>query len=526
MKYKDLVLEARKKTLKLTLEQQREILKIYEDTIRGLAEVAEKSGEKSLNKRWVTDYMKQVKAARDSLHRQLNEGIRKSIEQAGKNAVGPDLELFKMAQRKAGIDLGNHFTEMFSQVPHNVLGWILKGDLYRDGKGLSERIWNYTNDFEKDIDYILKRGIAEKKSAVELAKDLETFVKPESRRPWDWGNVYPKLRTKQVDYNAQRLARTSITHAHRESQYESAKRNPFVDAIHWELSGEHYARQVARWGEDECDVYASQNWYGLGVGNFPVDEVPISHPQCLCVTYPVISKSFDQIADELKAWVQGENPELDEFFETLGRARPEGAKDDIIKLAKEYKDRLNQHPREIKIEMDDIYKEYYRANLNRQHIYAAEAYQGTSYRTINNFLRGKYEYLDEEHTRVINDLKECITKVELKEDVIVVRGTTTSWLKGITWDELEAGDVLTEDAFMSTSLSNRIAESFAERKRDRAIIAELKANKGTKALFVDTAVNDAWESELLFKPGARVIVEEKWVDSDGIKRLKGMVVSE
>lgn len=317
MKYKDLVLEARKKTLKLTLEQQREILKIYEDTIRGLAEVAEKSGEKSLNKRWATDYMKQVKATRDSLYRQLDEGIRESIEQAGKNAVGPDLELFKRAQRKAGIDLGDHFTEMFSQVPHDVLGWILKGDLYRDGKGLSERIWNYANDFEKDIDYILKRGIAEKKSAVELAKDLEVFVKPESRRPWDWGNVYPRLRTKQVDYSAQRLARTSITHAHRESQYESARRNPFVDAIHWELSGEHYARQVARWGEDECDEYANQNWYGLGVGNFPVDEVPMSHPQCLCITYPVITKSFDGIVDELLAWEEGLNPELEAWFENI-----------------------------------------------------------------------------------------------------------------------------------------------------------------------------------------------------------------
>jgi hypothetical protein len=244
------------------------------------------------------------------------------------------------------------------------------------------------------------------------------------------------------------------------------------------------------------------------------------------VTYPVISKSFEQIADELKAWEKGENPELDEFFNTLGQARTKGTKNGIIKVTKEYKDRLNKSPREIKTEMDDIYKEYYKTSLAWKHIYAVDAYQKTSYIPINNYLRGKNDYLDEKYMQILNDLRGAATKVELKEDIIVVRGTSSSWLKGITWDELEVGDALTEDAFMSTSLSNRVAESFANRKRDRAIIAELKVNKGTKALFIDTAVNADWESELLFKPGTKVIVEEKWVDNNGVKRLKGMVVSE
>lgn len=326
--YTKLVMEARKKSLKLTLEQQKEIIGIYEGAIEGLADKARKAKRGSLTERWATDYLKQVETAKFDLQRQLNRSIRESIKQAGKNAVEPDLELFKRAQQAAGIDLGDHFTDMFSQVPNGVLASILRGNLYRDGKGLSERIWNHTNELGQDIDYIIKRAIVEKKSAYELAKDLEHFMKPEYARPWDWGKVYPQLRTKQIDYNAQRLARTSITHAHRESQYRSAENNPFVESIHWELSSEHYARQVSRWGPDECDDYAEQDDYGLGVGNFPIGKVPMSHPQCLCVTYPVVTKSLEQVADELKAWEQGNNPELDKFFGIRGK----GEQDDIIKV--------------------------------------------------------------------------------------------------------------------------------------------------------------------------------------------------
>jgi hypothetical protein len=313
--YEELIKKARKDLLKLTLQQQREIVNIYEGAVDELSDRAKSAKDKSLSQRWALDYMEAVKEARDVLKRNLQRSITQNVKAAGQYATNVDLQLFVQAQALAGIDLGPHFTDMFSTVPDGVLESIIKGDLYRDGKGLSERIWRTSSRFGNDIDYIIKRGIAEKKSAVELAKDLEWYVKPESQRPWSWGKVYPNLRTRQVDYNAQRLARTSITHGYRESQYRSAQRNPFVEAIHWELSGQHYIRQVKHWGPDECDDYATQDDYGLGTGNFPKDKVPLSHPQCLCVTWPVIPKSTEQVADELRDWMRGGfNPKLDEWY--------------------------------------------------------------------------------------------------------------------------------------------------------------------------------------------------------------------
>lgn len=303
--YEDLIKQSRRNFLKLTLEQQKEIAAIYQTAIEELTSKAASAKKKSLTKRWTLDYIKLLKKEQKKLQQNITKSIIEGIKAAGQYSILVDLQIFAMAQERAGIDLGPHFSEMFSSVPDEVLESILRGDLYRDGRGLSERIWRVTNDFGQDIDYIIKRGIAEKKSATDLAKDLEQYIKPASKRPSNWGIVYPNLRTKQVDYNAQRLARTSITHGYREAQYRSAQRNPFVEAIHWELSSQHYARQIVRWGPDECDDYAEQNRYGLGVGNFPVYSVPLSHPQCLCVTYPVIPDSLDKITERLKKWAKG-----------------------------------------------------------------------------------------------------------------------------------------------------------------------------------------------------------------------------
>lgn len=319
--YQQLIKEGRRKLLLTSIGVQGEILEIYEDVIEELATRAQQAKDKSLTERWLKDYIeKGLRPAQRELARQLDESIRSAMMTAGSAGSNFSLQVFSQAMNLAEIDLGPHFTDMFSTVPELALRAIINGGLYKDGRGLSQRIWFATNNFARDIDYMLKKGIAAKKSAIELARDLETFVKPGAQRPWSWGKVYPNLRSRQVDYNAQRLARTSITHAFRESQYESARRNPFAEAIHWELSDQHYERQIKHYGPDECDDYANQNWYGLGKGNFPKDEVPLSHPQCLCHTYPVVAKSLDQIARELQDWLDGgSNPVLDEWYWKYGQ---------------------------------------------------------------------------------------------------------------------------------------------------------------------------------------------------------------
>ena len=174
--YVQLVKQARRRMLSITWEQQREILHIYEGAIMDLAEQVANVSETTLDSRWRADYLeKTLRPVQRELIKQLKDGITDAMQRAGAAAVQPDIELFERVLEKASLDLGPHFTEMFSAAPNEALQWILRGDLYRDGKGLSERIWRTSSDFGQTIDYILKRGIAEKKSAVKLAETWSSF---------------------------------------------------------------------------------------------------------------------------------------------------------------------------------------------------------------------------------------------------------------------------------------------------------------------------------------------------------------
>lgn len=106
--------------------------------------------------------------------------------------------------------------------------------------------------------------------------------------------------------------------------------------MHQKLSPGHGARQVDRLGEDECDDYANNDYYNLGQGNFPPAEVPVPHPNCLCIQTAVIPKSLDEIGEEIGDWLRGgNNPNLDNCFNNLSKNKDEVAvskydKDDII----------------------------------------------------------------------------------------------------------------------------------------------------------------------------------------------------
>ncbi len=302
--YKEMALKARREVSKLTLAQQQEILKIYEDTIDNLAAKAAQSGKRSLTRRWALDYKKSLEEEKARLQKQLNITITQGVKQSADYGIMADLDLFKRAQAKAGIDLGDHFTDMFSQVPTDVIEPIISGELYKDHRSLSSRIWSYTDDLGDDLDYVIKQGIAEKKSAIDLAKDLERFVWEPAKRPTTWGKVYPRLMNKQVDYNAMRLARTAINHSYQTATIRSASMNPFVEGIEWQSALIHGRT---------CELCRDRHGQV-----FPVDDVPLDHPNGLCTMLPVVTKSIGQIADELKAWQEGNNPELDSWFVGTG----------------------------------------------------------------------------------------------------------------------------------------------------------------------------------------------------------------
>lgn len=303
--YEKIALSIRKKVSKLTLEQQRQIAKIYEEAIENLSSKAAKAKDKSLTKRWLNDYIKALKRARSRLIDEVRKQTIHAVELAAELGIEPEqiimTEIFKLAQ----IDPGDHFSTMFSRAQEDIVKDIITGNLYKDNKTLSSRIWNYGREFEKDIQYIINQAMLEKKSAIELARDLEKYVKEPARRPSNWGKAYPNLKSKKADYNAIRLARTSINHAYQTASIKSSSMNPFVEGIEWRSALIHGRT---------CELCMDRH------GKiYPIDDVPLDHPNGLCTMIPYIPKSTMEVATELRDWIDGkDNPKLDKWYNEHG----------------------------------------------------------------------------------------------------------------------------------------------------------------------------------------------------------------
>lgn len=285
---------------------------IYLQAARDLAKEAARAKDKSLTKRWLTDYQRAVEARMKQMRGELGSAIRSGMR-ASARLPGETLEAWLSdALALCGVD--GSFSGVFSQTPDDVLRALLDGRMYRDGKSLSRRIWSRTDQLAGSIEDIVAQGIAQHRSALDLAKDLEAYVSPKAKMPMSWLKVYPDIPfDRQIDYNAMRLARTAINHAYWAANVETAQKNPFCTAMHWALSASHYERQVARFGEDVCDTYASHD-EGLGRGNFLIKKLPMPHAQCLCVQYQVVP-DLNETANRLSRWVDGgEDAGLDQAF--------------------------------------------------------------------------------------------------------------------------------------------------------------------------------------------------------------------
>ena len=114
----------------------------------------------------------------------------------------------------------------------------------------------------------------------------------------------------KIDYNALRLARTMISHAYQQS-FENVNRNdPFVVGYRW-LTSNFHGRVC-----EICRERSETDQFGLGVGVFPKDQLPLDHPNGMCTFEAVISDSMTDIARKIGQWYQapiGTYPDIDKY---------------------------------------------------------------------------------------------------------------------------------------------------------------------------------------------------------------------
>jgi len=100
----------------------------------------------------------------------------------------------------------------------------------------------------------------------------------------------------------------------------------------------------------------------------------------------------------------------------------------------------------------------------------------------------------------------------LPQDMTLYRGTSTDAigsLQNLSVDEL-VGKTFTEQGFMSTSISNAVAEDFSGNMQ-----ITIEASKGVQALDISSISQYPMESEVLFNAGQEMLITSAEV-SDGI----------
>lgn len=288
---------AEQQRLKLTKTQQKRIKALYERAAREVAEQAKRAPRvpsDRLKKYYLKQLQTQLNDALGKIQTEMDTTVRESMRDTASAVIEDNLAFLK----KVGMPLGL----AFAHVPDDIVRTVATGQLYQGRWSLSSAIWKHIRKNQKDIQTIIAQGIAQNKSAYEIAKDLEKYVDPAAKKDWNWSKVYPSV-SKKVDYNAQRLSRTMISHAYQQAFIQATQKNPFITKYQWISAGDKRTCPI-------CEA-RDGNYYAK-------DELPLDHPNGRCTVVAVIENSYEEIADRIADWVQGQDDAaLDAFASCL-----------------------------------------------------------------------------------------------------------------------------------------------------------------------------------------------------------------
>lgn len=285
---------------KITAQQMEDIQRLYnkalKDTQKELKQLKNlQTASASLQTARLKQLQKALNKNLDIVQSQLKSLVTGNMK-AVSSAVVDDT---KNWLEKVGLKA----TTAFASVPDDVVRSLSTGQVYQGDWNLSKAIWSNNKKAQHDIQQVIAQGTAENKSAYEIAQDLEKYVDPKAAKSWEWNKVYPGTAAR-IDYNAQRLARTMVSHAYAQSTIITSKQNPFCEGIKW-----HSSDSVRT-----CNICAARDGEV-----FATNDCPLDHPNGMCTLEPYIPDSFDAIGNRIGAWMNGESDsELDDYADSLG----------------------------------------------------------------------------------------------------------------------------------------------------------------------------------------------------------------
>ena len=287
------------KKKELTKKQQEEIIgvytKAYKDTIEKGLKKAGNDPKKidKLTKAYATQIYNELNDLVVKYNTQMSEQIVKMQGDIITAFLDTDDKKF-MAQVNKLVDITNRKT----------IQQMIQGNIYNDNKGLSERLWYTSKVSGNKIRTAINSCIAQGMGAADMSEVLKEFAMG-GHHTWSRNKIREKLGPGYarkyiggLDYEALRLARTTLTHQAQIAVINSSKINPYLQFVKWH--SDHQAGRTCQ----QCIDRDGQL--------FKIDEVPLDHPNGMCWIQPVYSidgkteATPEEIARDMKAWGQGE----------------------------------------------------------------------------------------------------------------------------------------------------------------------------------------------------------------------------
>ena len=335
----------------LLKRQQAEIIKIYK---QAYIDTISKGIKRAGNNPKKID--KLTKAYATQIYNELNDLVVKYNSKMSKDIMETQRDIINAFLDTKDKEFIAQVDKLVDITNKNIINQMVMGDIYHDGKGLSKRIWDASKMSGTKISDAINSCIAQGMGAAEISQNLKEFAMG-GHHTWSRNKIKEKLGpgyarrySGGLDYEALRLARTTITHQAQLAVINSDKVNPYIQFVKW-----HSDHQAGR----TCQQCIDRN------GKiFPINEVPLDHPNGGCWIQPVYSidgkteATPEQIAQDMKAWAAGEKnsklmDKIPEYKELAGKDK----KTAKPKAKKAVNPKAKEEPK-VKDKVDDYLQQY------------------------------------------------------------------------------------------------------------------------------------------------------------------------
>ena len=475
---------ARQQLEDLNTAQQRAVIEAYNSAGKELVRRYRNAKDGTATKAMLASYAKKIAEETEELIKQY------AIKGA---EVAPSVQKLIMNQafQMAGLDTSvanDKFNNIIGTLGKESVKNVIGGKIYKDGAGLSDRIWQASAQSSNKIQEVITACLAQDMGASEMSKILQAYVNPTARKTWSREKIREKLGpgyaawNSNLEYNALRLARTTLAHTATMSMRQSQKLNPYASKIQW---------HSVHAGDRTCQICIDMD------GNiYDTDKCPFDHPNGMCYQTTVLEKPLDEIANELADWCNGaENEKLDNWWEELTGEKPSPSIKEYINYElisrQKLKEMAESHIANRETAFERVFGMVSEGKITKDEakvllsinskIY--NEYVGTANSfAINRYLRelGDGQEIDK-HVSIVKSLDYAIDNYQFDTNVKLRRFVTNPYLEGtfgtddVSEISKQIGNVYKNKQYMSATVDSNPYFS------DRPAIMTIECDKGVHA---------------------------------------------